>query len=122
MADETVVIPTETSKDSAGGAFNASLVRNNKQIRSDRAIAITEDAQLLYKRQVEDLETKIKRMRRERENMLDLSPGDKNSLMLATDFDGSAFAAKDLELAVNIRNEEIKLGLAQERYNHLFGE
>lgn len=38
------------------GAFLSSLKRNNKQIRDDRATAIAEDAQVLYRRTVEDLE------------------------------------------------------------------
>ena len=55
------------------GAFFNSLKRNNKQIKEDRALAIAEDAELLYKREVEDLQTKIKRIKRDREAMLDLS-------------------------------------------------
>ena len=54
MADENVQ-----------GAFIASLKRNNKQIRDDRATSIGEDTQLLYKRLIEDLEVSIKRMERE---------------------------------------------------------
>jgi len=41
------------------GAFLSSLKRNNKQIRDDRAAAIGESAQLLYKRAVEDLEENV---------------------------------------------------------------
>ena len=47
------------------GAFLASLKRNNTQIREDRATAIAEDAELLFKREVEDLAIQIKRLRRE---------------------------------------------------------
>lgn len=42
------------------GAFVELLMHNNKKIREDRAISIAEDAQLLYKRAVEDLEIEIK--------------------------------------------------------------
>ena len=38
-----------------GGAFYGSLKRNNKQIRDDRALAIAEDTELVYKRKIEDL-------------------------------------------------------------------
>ena len=103
------------------GAFISSLKRNNKQIREDRATAIAEDAQLNYKRQIEDLNMMIKRMRREQENMLDLSPTTAQSLVLATDFDSKAYTEKDIELGVKIRNSEIKLEIATKRYNHLFG-
>lgn len=103
------------------GAFLVSLKRNNKQIRDDRAQAIHEDTELIYKRNIEDLDVSIKRMKREQENMLDLSPTDARSLVLATDFDSVAYSAKDIELGVKIRNAEIKLEIARKRYNYLFG-
>jgi hypothetical protein len=102
------------------GAFVGSLVRNNKKIREDRAIAIAESAEMLYKRQVEDTELKIKQLKRDREAMLDLSPSDAQSLVLASDFDAKKFVEKDIELAVTIRNLEITLELAKNRYNYLF--
>jgi ABC-type proline/glycine betaine transport system ATPase subunit len=102
------------------GAFVGSLVRNNKKIREDRAIAIAEAAEMLYKRQVEDTELKIKQLRRDRETMLDLSPTDAQSLVLASDFDAKKFVEKDIQLGVEIRNLEITLDIAKQRYNHLF--
>ena len=102
------------------GAFVGSLVRNNKKIREDRAIAIAEEAQMKYKRQVEDLELRIKQMKRERENMLDMSPTSADSLVMASDFDGNSFVDKDLKLGVDIRNLEIKLDVAKDRYAYLF--
>jgi hypothetical protein len=104
------------------GAFITSLKRNNKQIRDDRATAIAEDTQLLYKRQIEDLQVAIKRMERDLENMLDLSPTNAMNLTLASDFDPVEYVKKDVDLGVKIRNESIKLEIAQRRYNYLFGE
>ncbi len=103
------------------GAFVASLKRTNREIKGDRAEAIGEDAQLRYKRQVEDLEVNIKRLKRQRENMLDMSPDNAMSLMIAKDFDSAAFVQKEIELGVHIRNEEIKLEIASDRYKYLFG-
>lgn len=102
------------------GSFYANLNRNNSKIRGDRAIAITEDAQLLFKRELEDMEMKLKRLTRERDNMLDLSPTSADSLILATDFNAEDFVKKDIELGVSIRNLEIKLSIAKERYDLLF--
>ena len=102
------------------GAFVESLKRNNKKIRDDRAVAIAEDAQMIYKREVEDLELEIKKTARERESMLDLSPTTADSLVLATDFDAKGFVGRDLELGVKIRNLEIKLDIAKGRYQKLF--
>lgn len=103
------------------GAFYGSLKRNNKQIRDDRATAIAEDTQLIYKRAIEDLELQIKKMKREQENMLDLSPTDARSLVLASDFNCAEYVAKDTELGVKIRNADIKLEIAKSRYDYLFG-
>lgn len=106
--------------DEMKGAFIESLKRNNKKIREDRAIAIAEDAGLLYKREVEDLSLQIKKLKRERENMLDLSPTTADSLVLASDFNSRDFVSKDIDLGVKIRNLEIKLEIAEKRYKELF--
>lgn len=103
------------------GAFIASLKRNNEKIREDRATVIAEDTELIFKREIEDLQIGIKRMKRERDNMLDLSPTNAQSLVLASDFNSKEYVEKDLELGVKIRNCEIKLEIAKERYNYLFG-
>ncbi len=105
----------------ANGAFISSLKRNNTKIRQDRAEAIGEDAEVIYKRSIEDLALRIKKMKREQENMLDLSPHHADSLMVATDFDAVAYTEKDIQLGVDIRNTEIKLEIAKARYKHLFG-
>jgi hypothetical protein len=103
------------------GAFLSSLKRNNKQIREDRAATISEDAQIKYKRMVEDTEMRIRQMRRDLDNMLDLSPDNAMSLKLASEFDADDFVKRDVELGVKIRNEEIKLDIVKARYQYLFG-
>jgi hypothetical protein len=103
------------------GAFVASLKRNNAKIREDRATSIAEDTQVIYKRKIEDLELSIKKMKREQENMLDLSPTNADSLVLASDFQSEAYVTKDVELGVKIRNAEITLEIARARYAYLFG-
>lgn len=109
------------NKDVTKGAFVESLKRNNTKIKADRATAITEDTEIIFKRKVEDLLLSVKRMKREQENMLDLSPTHADSLILASDFDSIEYVDKDIALGVKIRNEEIKLEIAQQRYEHLFG-
>jgi hypothetical protein len=103
------------------GAFIAALTRNNKEIRADRASGISEAAQIMYRRTVEDLEVELKTMKRERENMLDLSPDHAMSLKLASDFNAKEYVELDIKLGVKIRNTEIKLEIAKERYEYLFG-
>ena len=116
MADEEATTPK------AEGAFIASLKRNNTKIRADRAEAIGEDAQVMFRRTIEDLELSIRRMERDRENMLDMSPDNTLSLKLASDFDAAEYVEKELDLGVKIRNAQIKLDIAKERYAYLFGE
>jgi len=104
------------------GAFLESLKRNNKKIRDDRAQAIGEDTELIYKRKIEDLDLSIKKMKREQENMLDLSPTTADSLVLASDFNSEEYTRKDIDLGVKIRNAEITLEISKKRYAYLFGE
>lgn len=102
------------------GAFVDSLKRNNAKIREDRAASIAEDAELIYKREVEDLNQQIRKLKRERDNMLDLSPGTTVSLIPAADFNAKEFAARDIEIGVKLRNLEITHEIAVKRYNELF--
>lgn len=105
----------------SGGKFVESLRRNFKQIKDDRAAAISEDAELFFKREVEDVEVEVRKLRREREALIDISPSSAGQMVTASDFNAKAFVSKDLELGVKIRNLEIKLQIAKERYDYLFG-
>ena len=113
--------PEKPDSTVAAGAFVSSLKRNNREIRNDRATAIAEDTELVYKRKIEDLEISIRKMKREQDNMLDLSPESAQSLILADDFNCEEYVAKDIDLGIRIRNAEITLEIARNRYNYLFG-
>ncbi|NHN25433.1 hypothetical protein FIA58_007070 [Flavobacterium jejuense] len=101
--------------------FVDALRRNNDQIREDRAKAIAEDSELIYKRRIEDIELKIKRLEREQDSCIDISPLDKNSLTFA-DFNPDTFVQRDIELSLNIRNLKIQFEIAKTRYEYLFGK
>ena len=101
--------------------FIESLHRNNDQIREDRAQTIGEDSELIYRRRVEDIELKIKRLEREQEGLIDISPLDKNSLTFV-DFQPDAFVQKDIELSLLIRNLNIQLEVSRKRFEYLFGK
>jgi len=114
---------TETTKtDEMKGSFFSSLTRNNSKIRADRAASISEDAQLRFKRTIEDMVHEKKKLLRERDNMLDLSPTTATSLVLASDFSADDFVAKDLAIGIQLRELDIKLDIAGKRYEELFGE
>lgn len=103
------------------GAFVASLKRNNTKIREDRAQAISEDVELIYKRAVEDIQVEIRALERDRDNMLDMSPDNAFSIIKADSVDAPEFTKKDLEIGVKLRNLEIKQDIAKKRYAFLFG-
>lgn len=115
-----VTITPGSELDQMKGAFVGSLVRNNRKIREDRAVAIAEAASMKYKRQVEDIDLAIKQLNRDRDAMLDLSPTDAQSLVMASDFDADAFVNKDIAIGVSVRNLEIKRDIAKARYELLF--
>lgn len=108
----------ETTK----GALYQSLERSNAQIRKERGDVIAEDLETVFKRNVEDLELKVKRLTRDRANMYDFSPTNTQSLVMAKDLDSTEILEKDMTLSVELRNVVIKLEVAKERYLFLFGK
>lgn len=119
--EETITTETVDVTKPVPGSFQTSLQRSNKDIKNDRAIGIAEDAELTYQRMVQDLEVEYKRKIRERQNMLDLSPTNTHSLILASEFDSKKFVELDLTIGVQLREIEIKLDIARSRYAELFG-
>jgi len=113
---ENVVTTNEST------VFMSSLVRNNKQLKEDRAAAIYEDTKLTYKRLIEDLEISIRKMKREQENMLDLGVTNTTSLIVPSDFDHAAYASKDSQLSLKIQMAEKELEIKNDRYIYLFGK
>ncbi|MFA5429347.1 MAG: hypothetical protein WC279_14180 [Sulfurimonas sp.] len=104
------------------GAFLSSLTRNNSKIRADRAATIADDAELVYRRKVEDIDIEIKKLKRDRESALDLSPTNAMSLMAALDFSAEGFVAQDMSFTIKIREKGIERDLAAERFKYLFGK
>ena len=122
VVEKTSPEDLDTQLSEMPGRFAKQLTRNNKKIRADRALAIAEGAQLIFKRTVEDYITDIKKLRREREALLDLSPTTADSLVLASDFDEKSFVSRYLDLGKRIREKEILLEIARESYEDLFGK
>jgi hypothetical protein len=112
--------PVEKQLNELKGSFVNSLKRNNKQIRDDRALAIAEDAEMLFKRKVEDCSTKLKRLRRDLDNLLDLGGTETTKIISPTDFDSKNFVSDNLRIGLAIRDEEIKLQILTDQYNKLF--
>lgn len=104
------------------GAMYRSLDRNNTQIRRERANAIGEDAELVYRRKVEDLRMKLTRLQRDQQNGLDFSPDSGFSLKAAENFEAATFTEKDHAYSMSIRDCEIELSVIEKRYEFLFGK
>lgn len=103
------------------GTFKESLARNGKQIREDRAVSISEDAEIAYKRSIEDLKFAIKKVARKRDGLLDMSPDNTYTIITAKDFNGTDFYKTDLQIGLELRELEIQLEIAEKRYKELFG-
>lgn len=103
------------------GKFGQNLMRSNKQLREDRGLIIVKDTEKMYRRQIEDLQDKLERLIMDRDNTLDINPGNTQTIINPTDFNSSVFVAKDLEIGLKIRNTKIQLEDAQARYADLFG-
>jgi hypothetical protein len=111
----------EEPKKERVGAFVKSLKRNNKEIKSARAEAICDIAQMKYTRAVEDMQMQLKDMVRQQDSSLDMSPTTTDSLVMAQDFKSDEYVADDIKLATDIRNLNIKLEVAKKRCTYLFG-
>lgn len=104
------------------GAFKASLKRTNRQIRDDRADAIGKSARLKFKRKIEDLDFEVDEVFTDRENILDMSPTNAQSLIVASDFKADEYIIKEEEFARKIRDLIIIRNLLAKRFTILFGE
>jgi len=104
------------------GALADSVRRNNKQIRADRGLNLVESIKMKYKRVIEDLQLDIRKKKIDQGNLLDFSPTNADSLILGKDLDETNFVKQDQQLSIDIENLSIRLRLAVERYQYLFGE
>ena len=105
------------------GMFVSNLERRNSKIKSDRAKAIGEDAEIRFRRDVEDIKNAIRKKERAREDMLDLSGDNAFSTMpTASDFDDAEFSKAYRAVGIELRNLKIAFDLAKEDYSFLFGK
>jgi len=111
----------ETVEPTVVGLFEQLLTRSNKEIKGDRALTLIEDASLTYEREIQDMEMTYKKLGRKRDNMLDLSPTNADSLILGKEFDSKGFVNGDISIGVDQRNLQVKLEIAYARFHKLFG-
>lgn len=112
-----------TELENKNGVFKSDLMRAFKQLKESRAESVSEDVEIIYKRQIEDLCHQIRNYDRDRENLiLDLSPSSAFSgNVVPSDFKPADFLSKDVEIGLNKRDAIIRLEIVIERYIYLFG-
>lgn len=106
----------------APGAFATMLKRSNKQLREDRAENIVRNTKKQYRRRIEDMNDQIAQINEDRQNLLDINPGNTQTIINPSDFNTDEFIEKDIDYGVKLRNIQIKLEIALEQYRNLFGE
>lgn len=104
------------------GRFLTSLVRSNAAIKAGRAESMADSTKIVYRRRVEDLAAKVKKLNRELVDSLDLSGDSALSLKLAANFDENAWVQEDVTRRMEIRNATIQLALVYSGYTELFGD
>src|SRR5687767_2387715 len=122
MSTESTEVPVGTTNPANGkGLFADKLYRPNSQIKRERADEIIEDAEIAYQRRVQDMARDLRNLKRDRDRMIDLSPGTRDTLQFP-DFRGSEFTEAHIKLTVDIYNLEKKVQLAMDQYQTLFGK
>lgn len=106
------------------GLFLANLTRDFKQLKRDRAESVTEDAEIAYKRHIEDLCRALRENKRKTENlMLELAPTTTyDATVVPANFDVNKFMEADEQLGIDTRNLSIRLEIMLGRYETLFGQ
>lgn len=103
------------------GKFQSILMRNNKQLREDRGLLISKNAEKSYRRRVEDLSDALEQLIVDRDQLLDVNPGNTQTIINPSDFNQDEFVSKHVEIGLKIREIQIKLEVAKKGYEDLFG-
>jgi DNA-binding transcriptional MerR regulator len=103
------------------GIFQKMLLRNNKELRDDRGKQIVKAAEKMYRREVEDLNDKLEQLISDRAQLLDVNPGNTQTIINPSDFDSANFIKSHIALGLSIREIKIKLEVARSGYEELFG-
>ena len=100
--------------------FGNYVKRDGNQLRDDRAKMIEEDAKTIFKRAIEDQETRLKRLKVERENLLDFGSPESQGIISASEFDSRKYVQKEINILTDIHFLEKVIDLSKERYATLF--
>ena len=104
-------------------AFKNSLLRSFKDLKTAKAIAVTEDLETSYRRSIEDYCKILCNIEREREDfILNLAPTSiGTNSVVPTGFNTDKFLTEDINLGLKQRETIIHLEIVLDRYQRLFG-
>ena len=104
-------------------AFKNSLLRSFKDLKTAKAIAVTEDLETSYRRSIEDYCKVLRNIERERDDLiLNLSPTSiGTNSVVPTGFNTDKFLTEDINLGLKQRETVIHLEIVLDRYQRLFG-
>lgn len=97
---------TATTKTATTSKFASTLSRDNKQIRYERAIRISESVSDAQQKLIMDIKSKIRGRENELESMMDLSTDNTNTSMNVI---SESFNPDDFVTRINTLKKEIKL-------------
>lgn len=95
---------------------------NKKPSVRKRATVASEDAESIYKREIQNLAHLIRKLKQEKEDMADLPLTDKQASEITYAIASGTYVSKEIEMGVKIRDLEKKLESAKKRFQFLFGD
>ena len=106
----------------ATGILGASLKQTYKQIKESRIEAMLEDAEIKYRREIEDVCAKIRRCDRDMEDaILDILPANAGQGINPSAFDADRLKNTRISTLIIRRENSVKLGILVNDYETLFG-
>lgn len=102
--------------------FEAALFRSNKELREDRGQVIVRNAEKAFRRKVEDLQDQLTQLESDRDNLIDLNPGNTQVIINPSEFDQNQFVESYNKIGLKIREVTILHEVAKAGYEKLFGQ
>lgn len=107
----------------ATGILGATLKQTYKQIKESRIEAMLEDAEIKYRREIEDVCANIRRCDRDMEDaILDILPSNAGQSINPSAFDAERLKNTRISTLIIRRENSVKLGILINDYETLFGK
>lgn len=105
------------------GILGPTLKQTYKQIKDSRIEAMLEDAELKYRREIEDVCAKVRQCERDMEDaILDILPSNAGQGINPSAFDADRLKNTRISTLITKREQAVRLGILVNDYETLFGE